>query len=42
MAPPRKSDKNKEWCKAYRMKNRETYREKDAERKRLSRLKEKC
>ena len=39
MSPPKKTPENKDYCKRYREKNRETYRENDAERKRAQRVK---
>ena len=38
MCPPKKTSENKDYCKRYREKNRETYRENDAERKRTQRV----
>ena len=39
MSPTQKTSKNKDYCKIYREKNRETYRKNDAERKKAQRLK---
>ena len=38
-SPPKKTSENKDYCKRYREKNRETYWENDAERKRAQRVK---
>ena len=38
MDPLTRSERNKKWCKNYREKNREEYRKRDAERKRMARM----